>query len=726
MSSSSSSIATPPPPPEFTLEITAADDAAEIFVISGDFYMVDRGVGRLVTKPLCAGIYKVKAKVNQQTWEQHVTLTHNGQKVSIPPFQFTSAAPLADTAKTHEYQMAAAESESRNVRFVQGRGSCICVFAREWSEKISSSRPNAVNPMTGLSLHDANENQIVNLETHGHSDITVPDAWGSCTVAVDPGVYLLRLTLPDGARHERTIIAVPGWQTQTFLFMTDYANDHRADIARGSVLMARGIGFNHNDDVLRQIELARMALANERKILRGEVLAMLYSKFDNPMLGILGGHLLLLDSPSAGQDLLKKSVANLRSVLNYPHPDVEALALGAGMGSQYQFTAPPMLRRSWALIVNATIDEPALVPSGSLADRSAANQWAVEPWLTWEVKQARVPGPIAFDSTARDFESALQTHAFAMKPTVRRASGRPDSAFAAVRNMRSKESAPPAPFAAAAPPAPAAVTVDPSRIGTLVRALGVPRSTVESMISQLMPGSAPQPAKPSPTRTRWCFAWPAAPHAVGGKDKAALVRGSRWNPGDVITISFLDGDPALQERVKNAALIWTGPKLARLIFDFRKNTTDTLIRISFQYAGSWSVIGTTCPQITDKTQPTMNFGWLTPQSTDDEVRGVVLHEFGHALGLIHEHQSPAASAIHWNHTAVIQDLSGPPNNWPGDVIEHNMFEAYAAAETNFSELDPSSIMMYPIPPEWTMDGFTVGLNNKLSIADQEFIRSQYP
>jgi hypothetical protein len=39
-----------------------------------------------------------------------------------------------------------------------------------------------------------------------------------------------------------------------------------------------------------------------------------------------------------------------------------------------------------------------------------------------------------------------------------------------------------------------------------------------------------------------------------------------------------------------------------------------------------------------------------------------VHEFGHALGLIHEHQNPNR-AIQWNRDAVINDLQGPPNNW---------------------------------------------------------------
>ena len=214
------------------------------------------------------------------------------------------------------------------------------------------------------------------------------------------------------------------------------------------------------------------------------------------------------------------------------------------------------------------------------------------------------------------------------------------------------------------------------------------------------------------------------PSGRSNTERAALVKASKWTSGDVITVSFLDGDPGVQEKVKRVAQRWTAPGLANLVLSFRDDN-DTDIRISFQYSGSWSVIGTTCRNITDKTQPTMNFGWLNPSTDDEEVRRVVLHEFGHALGLIHEHQNPAGG-IKWNKPEVIRSLSGPPNDWDLRTIEHNMFEPNAAAETNFTKVDGASIMMYSIPANWTTDGFSVGLNTDLSPLTSQFIHEQYP
>jgi serralysin len=226
-------------------------------------------------------------------------------------------------------------------------------------------------------------------------------------------------------------------------------------------------------------------------------------------------------------------------------------------------------------------------------------------------------------------------------------------------------------------------------------------------------------------KDQWCFAWFASGPTGPGADRAALAKGAKWRQGDSITVSFLDGDPALQAKVKRVAQQWTAPRLAKLTLEFRNDTNKTNIRISFRYRGSWSSIGTTCRQVTDMTQPTMNYGWLNENSTDEEVERVVLHEFGHALGLIHEHQNPGGQ-IQWNREQVIQDLSGPPNNWSLETIEFNMFQPFARNETNYTGLDSHSIMMYPIPSKWTKDGFSAGLNSKLSDTDKEFIREQYP
>jgi serralysin len=205
------------------------------------------------------------------------------------------------------------------------------------------------------------------------------------------------------------------------------------------------------------------------------------------------------------------------------------------------------------------------------------------------------------------------------------------------------------------------------------------------------------------------------------KERMALVKGAKWLPGDAIRAGFMDGDLDLRERVQTQAQEWTRHADLKLYFGALGNAD---IRISFsQDPGSWSYIGTQCRSI-PANEATMNFGWLDKDSSDEEVTRVVLHEFGHALGCIHEHQNPAGG-IKWNKPAVYEYYEGPPNNWSKADVDQNLFRLYDEKLTVHTKLDPKSIMMYPIPKAFTRNGFEVGLNTKLSATDVAYIKQQY-
>jgi serralysin len=232
-------------------------------------------------------------------------------------------------------------------------------------------------------------------------------------------------------------------------------------------------------------------------------------------------------------------------------------------------------------------------------------------------------------------------------------------------------------------------------------------------------------AEGSKNPNKWCFAWDPGDDPAAGNSRAALIKKNKWPKGSTINVAFLDGDASVQDRIKDAVKAWTSPDTASLKIVFLKDPKKADVRISFTYEGSWSAIGTACRTV-PKDEPSMNFGWLTPASSDEDLRAVVLHEFGHALGLIHEHQSPG-SVIPWNKANVYRDLSGPPNNWDTATIDANMFDAYSKKETNFTAVDPTSIMMYPIPEGWVTDPkYAAGMNRDLSPQDKKFVQQQYP
>jgi len=202
--------------------------------------------------------------------------------------------------------------------------------------------------------------------------------------------------------------------------------------------------------------------------------------------------------------------------------------------------------------------------------------------------------------------------------------------------------------------------------------------------------------------------------------RAAFQKRGLWPNGSTLRIRFVNGTAAQQRFVQQTSAEWT--KYANLTFQFvRGGKTD--LRIAFDKGqGSWSYVGTDNLEIPQHTA-TMNLGWLDRAQPTDA--GTVLHEFGHAIGLVHEHMRPGA--FEWNRDAVIADLSGPPNYWDVETIEENVLSAYEAHELVSTEaIDQHSIMMYSYPSEWLIGSDGTPNNETLSDLDKQHAQMVYP
>ncbi|KAF8438348.1 hypothetical protein L210DRAFT_942962 [Boletus edulis BED1] len=117
------------------------------------------------------------------------------------------------------------------------------------------------------------------------------------------------------------------------------------------------------------------------------------------------------------------------------------------------------------------------------------------------------------------------------------------------------------------------------------------------------------------------------------------------------------------------------------------------IRVGFnERDGSWSRIGRNANKY--KGEVTLNLGGIDARKEpNDNDFGTILHEFGHALGLLHEHQSPLRGL---DVSRKIQRQAGAYSRRAGSeqLVEDQMTSEVSQGSISIlSAFDPYSVMM---------------------------------
>ncbi|KAJ6449457.1 hypothetical protein C8R45DRAFT_1224408 [Mycena sanguinolenta] len=216
-----------------------------------------------------------------------------------------------------------------------------------------------------------------------------------------------------------------------------------------------------------------------------------------------------------------------------------------------------------------------------------------------------------------------------------------------------------------------------------------------------------------------------ASDAVAPASRAVITRLDQlWETGSTVTYSFLGGTSKQQTKVDEVVLEW----LPYANLNFQRVSQGGVVRITFDpTSGSWSWVGT-LNQAIPGDEPTMNLGWI---KTDDDVsaddRAVILHEFGHVLGMLHEHQSPArGSALHLDENAVYAYYA-MTQGWNKATIKSQIIDVYNSNDvSNYSALDMHSIMMYFMPADMDKERIEIKPNYDLSEMDKAYMVINYP
>ncbi len=227
-----------------------------------------------------------------------------------------------------------------------------------------------------------------------------------------------------------------------------------------------------------------------------------------------------------------------------------------------------------------------------------------------------------------------------------------------------------------------------------------------------------------------------------------------WDAGTTLSVKFIgNSSKALRDMVMRYAKEWELFANIKLKF-VPDNTPVTNMRIALgDGLGHNSLVGVNCNDIAQAEQ-TMNLDTIAfldydyyiaemkrkgiqpnmedlrlmltqsaPRWNFKEMKSTVLHEFGHALGMLHEQSYPGA--IKWN-TDTVYKYYEKTQGWGKEQVDFNVLEASNQFFTNGTQYDPKSIMHYSVEAWQTVDGYSLPANYELSAGDKSLIAALYP
>jgi len=220
--------------------------------------------------------------------------------------------------------------------------------------------------------------------------------------ALSPGKYQIEWQAAERPAMRIPLVVRPGMTTQLYVLLIPSGTETAlwtADLENAAMAFGpNGRPFAPDSGEMRLAERARYCLTRGATLITNPAMeALLSENLDNPMLGVLAAHLLLLEAEPR-LDLIEAIIRNTAKKLGDDLPDLVALKLRlaalapAKPASRHldlvPIAFPPLLRSSWNYLIEESSRTPELIPSDSFAYRISRALVSNGIWMAWRRERA--------------------------------------------------------------------------------------------------------------------------------------------------------------------------------------------------------------------------------------------------------------------------------------------------------------------------------------------------